>query len=200
MLTVTTPPTEPLQILPLACPAHAWLSSVEQDPHVCTSRPALQILALACLYLLSLTALTVITNVGTVDDVTSTARIFLTMPVGILDALLVVWIFMALSRTLNQLQLRGATHKLVLMKHFTNTLAVWVWVSVAWLGYELFVKVRRCTEVEFAALLFCSVLCNPDLASVQSRPGQGRSCVSRELRGWAAEGQGFIDDGGQIGS
>eukprot|EP00891_Asterochloris_glomerata_P000521 jgi/Astpho2/521/Aster-03556 len=100
-----------------------------------------KILALACLYLLSLTALTVITNVGTVDDVTSTARIFLTMPVGILDALLVVWVFMALSRTLNQLQLRGAAHKLVLMKHFTNTLAVWVWVSVAWLGYELFVKI-----------------------------------------------------------
>ena len=88
------------------------------------------------------------------------------MPVGILDALLVGWIFMALSRTLNQLQLRGATPKLVLMKHFTNTLAVWVWVSVAWLGYELFVKVRRGTGVGIAALLPCSALCSPDLARV----------------------------------
>lgn len=127
-----------------------------------------------------------ITNVGTVDDVTSTARIFLTMPVGILDALLVVWVFMALSRTLNQLQLRGAAHKLVLMKHFTNTLAVWVWVSVAWLGYELFVKVRRGTEVGPAALLPCRALCSPDLTKVLS-------CMSRELRGWAAAAQGFID-------
>ena len=47
----------------------------------------------------------------------------------------ILWIFTALSKTLAQLQSRRQTAKLELYRRFTNTLAIAVVISVAWIGY-----------------------------------------------------------------
>ena len=90
---------------------------------------------------MSVGALDVITNVGAIDDLTSTARLVMSLPVALLDAVFILWVFTSLSATLKTLQLRNATGKLQLYRSFTNALAAWVWVSVAWVAYETYSKV-----------------------------------------------------------
>lgn len=81
------------------------------------------------------------TNVGSIDDLTDSARIVLVLPVAVLDAVLIMWIFTSLSRTLAQLQARRQLPKLHLYRHFTNLLAVAVLISVVWIGFEMYFKV-----------------------------------------------------------
>ena len=100
-----------------------------------------QILALSIVYFVSVCALDVITNVGAIDDLTSTARLIMILPVALLDAIFILWVFTSLSATLRTLQFRNATVKLQLYRRFTNSLAAWVWVSVAWVAYEMYSKV-----------------------------------------------------------
>lgn len=100
-----------------------------------------QIYALGIVYFISVLALDVVSNVGTIDDLTSTARLALTLPVAILDAVVILWVFNSLSKTLRLLQSRNATGKLQLYRRFTNALAAWVWISIAWVAYELYSKV-----------------------------------------------------------
>ncbi|KAK9820340.1 hypothetical protein WJX72_009196 [[Myrmecia] bisecta] len=100
-----------------------------------------KIIALGVVYFLAVCALDITSNVGTIDDLTSTARIMLVLPVAILDAILILWVFTSLSKTLNQLQTRKAGAKLELYKRFTNLLALLVWISVAWIAYEMYYKV-----------------------------------------------------------
>jgi Lung seven transmembrane receptor len=57
------------------------------------------------------------------------------VPVAVLDAIFILWIFTSLSKTLNQLAARKQTVKLELYRKFTNGLALCVWVSVAWIAY-----------------------------------------------------------------
>ena len=76
----------------------------------------MQIIALAASYFIAVTALDVVTNVGTIDDLTSTARIVLVLPVAILDAVFILWVFTSLSKTLAQLQARRAGSKLELYR------------------------------------------------------------------------------------
>ncbi|GBG59861.1 hypothetical protein CBR_g66668 [Chara braunii] len=80
--------------------------------------------------------------VGAVDDKAPAARMFLTLPVAVLDAIFILWIFTSLSRTLSQLQARRQTAKLELYRKFTNVLAITVVVSVAWIAYEFYLKVE----------------------------------------------------------
>lgn len=47
--------------------------------------------------------------VGTINDVAGRARVFLVLPVALLDAFLILWIFTSLSRTLDQLQVSNFT-------------------------------------------------------------------------------------------
>lgn len=100
-----------------------------------------QILAFSSVYFTSVTALDVITNVGAIDDLTSTARLVMLLPVAFLDAIFILWVFTALSATLRTLQFRNATVKLQLYRRFTNALAAWVWISAAWVAYEMYSKV-----------------------------------------------------------
>ncbi len=102
-----------------------------------------QILALSIVYFMSVCALDVISNVGAIDDLTSTARLIMNLPVALLDGVFILWVFASLSATLRTLQFRNATEKLQLYRRFTNALAVWVWVSVAWVAYEMYSKVSR---------------------------------------------------------
>ena len=75
-----------------------------------------QIIALGVTYFVAVSALDIISNVGTIDDLTSAARIILVLPVAALDAIFILWVFTSLSRTLNQLQARRATAKLDLYR------------------------------------------------------------------------------------
>ena len=100
-----------------------------------------QIVALSIAYFVSVCALDNVTNVGAIDDLTSTARLILLLPVTLLDAVFILWVFASVSATLRTLQSRNATGKLQLYRRFTNALAVWVWVSLAWIAYEMYFKV-----------------------------------------------------------
>ncbi|KAG8388428.1 hypothetical protein BUALT_Bualt02G0124900 [Buddleja alternifolia] len=82
----------------------------------------------------------VLENVGAVSDLSGKARLFFVLPVAILDAFFVLWVFTSLSSTLNKLQARRMTAKLEIYRKFTNALAVAVIVSVGWICYELYFK------------------------------------------------------------
>ena len=69
------------------------------------------------------------------------ARLLLALPAALADAVFVLWIFSSLSRTLAAAAARRATAKLGLYRKFTNVLAVSVWASVAWAGYEAYARV-----------------------------------------------------------
>ena len=73
---------------------------------------------------MAVSALDVITNVGTIDDLTSLARMLLVLPVAALDGIFILWVFTSLSRTLNQLQARKATGKLELYRCAAGVCAV----------------------------------------------------------------------------
>jgi hypothetical protein len=63
-----------------------------------------KVVSLSAAYFIATATLDVMTNVGAIDDLTSSARIFLVLPVAVLDAVFILWIFTALSKTLAQLQ------------------------------------------------------------------------------------------------
>ena len=69
------------------------------------------------------------------------ARLLLALPAALADAVFVLWIFSSLSKTLAAAAARRATAKLGLYRKFTNALAVSVWASVAWAGYEAYARV-----------------------------------------------------------
>lgn len=75
-----------------------------------------QIVALGVTYFIAVSALDVMSNVGTIDDLTSAARIILVLPVATLDAIFILWVFTSMSRTLNQLLARRATAKVGLYR------------------------------------------------------------------------------------
>ncbi|GAQ77593.1 hypothetical protein KFL_000010420 [Klebsormidium nitens] len=100
-----------------------------------------KVLMLGAAYFVATCSLDVMQNVGTIDDLTSSARIFLVLPVAVLDAIFILWIFTSLSKTLAQLQNRRQGAKLDLYRKFTNALAVSVLISIAWIAYEMWFKV-----------------------------------------------------------
>ncbi|CAM8949869.1 unnamed protein product [Rhodiola kirilowii] len=84
--------------------------------------------------------LDLVEHVGSVSDLSGYARLFLILPVAILDAFIIVWIFTSLSATISKLQARRMMVKLDIYRKFTNALAVAVVVSVGWTCYELYFK------------------------------------------------------------
>ncbi|OVA04229.1 Transmembrane receptor [Macleaya cordata] len=84
--------------------------------------------------------LELVENVGAINDFSGKARLFLVLPVAILDAFFILWIFTSLSTTLNKLQARRMMAKLEIYRKFTNALAVAVIVSVTGICYELYFK------------------------------------------------------------
>uniref|UniRef100_A0A0A9DNZ1 GOST seven transmembrane domain-containing protein n=1 Tax=Arundo donax TaxID=35708 RepID=A0A0A9DNZ1_ARUDO len=97
-----------------------------------TSRVA----ALGLIYFVASEALELVENLRNINDFSGKTRLFLVLPVAILDATFIIWIFSSLSRTLEKLQLRRSMAKLELYRKFTNSLAVSVLISIAWIGYE----------------------------------------------------------------
>ncbi|KAJ3682916.1 hypothetical protein LUZ60_013143 [Juncus effusus] len=83
-------------------------------------------------------ALELVEHLGNINDFSGKVRLVLVLPVAVLDATFIVWIFSSLSRTLEKLQVRRSMAKLELYRKFTNSLAISVLISVAWIGYELY--------------------------------------------------------------
>ncbi|KAL2613211.1 hypothetical protein R1flu_024903 [Riccia fluitans] len=99
-----------------------------------------KVMLLGAAYFVASELLDVMENVGTVNDASGSARLFLVLPVAVLDAVFILWIFTSLSRTLEKLQARRRFAKLELYRKFTNTLAIAVIAAVMWIGYELYFK------------------------------------------------------------
>ncbi|XP_057493219.1 uncharacterized protein LOC130778730 [Actinidia eriantha] len=99
-----------------------------------------KVLLLGVTYFLASELLNITEYVGTINDVSGRARVFLVLPDALLDAFLIIWIFSSLSRTLEQLQAKRSSVKLDIYRKFSNALAVTVIASVAWIGYEVYFK------------------------------------------------------------
>ncbi|RWW25159.1 hypothetical protein BHE74_00003292 [Ensete ventricosum] len=84
-----------------------------------TSRVAL----LGLVYFIASEALELVEHLGNINDFSGKARLFLVLPVALLDATFII---------------KKSTAKLELYRKFTNSLAVSVLLSVAWIGYELY--------------------------------------------------------------
>ncbi|KAF8411820.1 hypothetical protein HHK36_004379 [Tetracentron sinense] len=97
-----------------------------------------KVLLLGITYFLASESLDIAENVGTINDISGKARLFLVLPDAFLDAFLILWIFTSLSKTLEQLQAKRSSVKLDIYRKFSNALAVAVIASVAWIGYERF--------------------------------------------------------------
>ncbi|TQD98622.1 hypothetical protein C1H46_015870 [Malus baccata] len=97
-----------------------------------------KVLLLGVIYFVASEALELVEHLGNINDFSGKARLFLVLPVALLDACFILWIFSSLSKTLEKLQIRRSMAKLELYRKFTNSLAVSVLLSVAWIGYELY--------------------------------------------------------------
>ncbi|KAI3802773.1 hypothetical protein L1987_30916 [Smallanthus sonchifolius] len=91
-------------------------------------------------FFLASEVLELVEHVGAVSDLSGKAMLFLSLPVAVMDAFFVLWIFTSLSSTLNKLQAKRMMAKLDIYRKFTNALAVAVIVSVGWICYELYFK------------------------------------------------------------
>ncbi|KAM7491829.1 hypothetical protein LguiA_034750 [Lonicera macranthoides] len=97
-----------------------------------------RVFLLGVVYFVASEALELVEHLGNINDFSGKARLFLVLPVALLDACFILWIFSSLSKTLEKLQIRRSMAKLELYRKFTNSLAVSVLLSVAWIGYELY--------------------------------------------------------------
>ncbi|KAK8626654.1 hypothetical protein V6N13_134288 [Hibiscus sabdariffa] len=99
-----------------------------------------KVLLIGATYFLASELLDITEHVGTINDISGRARLFLALPDAFLDAFLILWIFTSLSKTLEQLQAKRISVKLDLYRKFSNALAVAVIASVAWITYEIYFK------------------------------------------------------------
>lgn len=67
-----------------------------------------KVMLLGGTFFLATEVLEIIENVGTVSDRSGQARLFFVLPVAILDAFFIIWIFTSLSSTLNKLQVQDS--------------------------------------------------------------------------------------------
>ena len=80
------------------------------------------------------------------DDVETSARELLALPVALLDATFAVLTFSALSKTLAKLKARRQNSKLLLYRQFTDAIAIFFVVSVFWQAFATFLAVADGVE------------------------------------------------------
>ncbi|XP_048236134.1 transmembrane protein 87B [Ricinus communis] len=97
-----------------------------------------KVLLLGLVYFIASEALELVEHLGNINDLSKKTELFLVLPVAFLDSCFIVWIFSSLSKTLEKLQMRRNMAKLDLYRKFTNSLAVTVLLSIAWIGFELY--------------------------------------------------------------
>lgn len=99
-----------------------------------------RVLVLSVAYLCSSLALDLVTFVGAINDLTPATRMILVLPVALLDALFLTWVFTSLSRTLSQLHAKRKAVKLQLYLRFTWVLGANAVASLAFMIYELYFR------------------------------------------------------------
>jgi hypothetical protein len=67
-----------------------------------------KVAALGIVYFIASEALELVENLGNINDFSGKTRLFLVLPVAILDATFIIWIFSSLSRTLEKLQVAAS--------------------------------------------------------------------------------------------
>ncbi|KAF8117707.1 hypothetical protein N665_0008s0061 [Sinapis alba] len=97
-----------------------------------------RVLLLGVIYFVATEALELVEHLGNINDFSGKTVIYLVIPVAILDACFILWIFSSLARTLEKLQIKRNMAKLELYRNFTNALAISVLFSIAWIGFELY--------------------------------------------------------------
>ncbi|KAI4355987.1 hypothetical protein L6164_000041 [Bauhinia variegata] len=97
-----------------------------------------RVLLFGLVYFVAAEALELVEHLGNINDFSGKAKLVLVLPVVFLDSWFILWIFSSLSKTLEKLQTRRNMAKLELYRKFTNTLAVSVLLSIAWIGFELY--------------------------------------------------------------
>lgn len=97
-------------------------------------------LLLGTVYFIATEALELVEHLGNINDFSGKAKLYLVLPVAFLDTWFILWIFSSLSHTLEKLQMRKSMVKLDLYRKFTNSLAIFVLLSIAWVGFELYFK------------------------------------------------------------
>ncbi|KAL3753375.1 hypothetical protein ACJRO7_000725 [Eucalyptus globulus] len=97
-----------------------------------------RVLLLGGAYLVASESYELVEHLGNINDFSGKTALFLVLPVTFLDACFILWIFSSLSKTLEQLQMKRNMAKLELYRKFTNSLAVSVLLSIAWIGFELY--------------------------------------------------------------
>ncbi|KAF7825410.1 transmembrane protein 87B [Senna tora] len=97
-----------------------------------------KVLLLGLVYFVASEALELVEHLGNINDFSGKTKLVLVLPVVFLDSCFIIWIFSSLSKTLEKLQMRRNMAKLELYRKFTNTLAVSVLLSIAWIGFELY--------------------------------------------------------------
>ncbi|XP_002971001.2 transmembrane protein 87B [Selaginella moellendorffii] len=100
-------------------------------------------------YFVAIETLELAENVQRVDDFSNKEKLLLVLPVAIIDALFILWIFSSLSKTLESLQAKKQTAKLELYKRFTNFLALAVIASIVWIGYEFYLKSTEAYNIQW---------------------------------------------------
>lgn len=99
-----------------------------------------KVLFLGVTYFLAVEVLDICENVGTINDLSGKTKLLLVLPVAVLDAFFILWIFVSLSKTLEKIQAQQWFVKLELFRKLTNMLSVCVMIAVAWIGYEFYFK------------------------------------------------------------
>ncbi|KAK2981842.1 hypothetical protein RJ640_010359 [Escallonia rubra] len=124
-----------------------------------------KVLLLGLIYFVASEALELVEHLGNINDFAGKTKLYLVLPVAFLDASFILWIFSSLAKTLEKLQrfeaekgrimaenegedgeagkdaervTKRSMAKLELYRKFTNSLAVFVLLSIAWIGYELY--------------------------------------------------------------
>ncbi|GJN11039.1 hypothetical protein PR202_ga29198 [Eleusine coracana subsp. coracana] len=110
-------------------------------------RPAMagltaRVVGLGAAFFVATEALEVVENVGTVSDhsLSLARRLGLALPVAVLNAVFVYWIFSSLSKTMSKLKATRMTLKLEMYRKFTNALIIGVALSLGWTAFETHFK------------------------------------------------------------
>ncbi|XP_078154989.1 uncharacterized protein LOC144551063 [Carex rostrata] len=99
-----------------------------------------KVLLLGGMFFVASEVLEVVENVGAVSDQSTKAKLLFVLPVSMMDALFIIWIFTSLLRTLNKLQARRMTAKLEIYRKFTTALVAATVVSLGWIGFEVYFR------------------------------------------------------------
>jgi len=90
-----------------------------------------------------------LSNVGTVDDISDFGRVTILVPVAALDGLIIVWVFSSLTKLINKLSSRNQMVKLSMYRSLYKALLFTAGVSVTWMLYEMYFRVADASNIQW---------------------------------------------------